>query len=146
MSEESKSSLPLEKKQTQPSNKVELDLHNSRKKMKSNNPLSLHTKLVSQPFRGLKRRCLTLKKTLDKFSKINKKGFIKKCFEGWSLFCWVDVYYNQRMATNLMRLQNEEMCIIYASKTLIDNGNSHVSHIYRPQEKNSSWWIQRNVG
>jgi hypothetical protein len=50
------------------------------------------------------------------------------------------------MATNLMRLQNEEMCIIYASKTLIDNGNSHMPHTYRPQEKNSSWWIQRNVG
>lgn len=28
------------------------------------------------------------------------------------------------MATNLMRLQNEEMRIIYASKTLIDNGKS----------------------
>lgn len=86
MSEESKSSLPLERKQTQPSNKVDLDIHH-RKKIKSNNPLMLHKKLSLKPFLGMKRKCLTLKKALNKFNKINKIGFIKKCFEGWSLFC-----------------------------------------------------------
>lgn len=48
--------------------------------------------------------------------RINKGEFILKLKEAWSLFCIVDIYFNQRMVVNLCKELNSEICTIYTCK------------------------------
>ena len=74
--------------------------------------------------------------------RINKGEFILKLKEAWSMFCIVDIYFNQRMVVNLCKELNSEIRTIYnwnLLNTNIDDSKQIRTFIENTKKSISKW-------